>query len=97
MVLECLCRQELSSLFTFKDDASSTRERKKMEVILKLEGSGTSSIFQVIMMPPFIAPKTEVKVTNISTFTPFPLKLFSDHTTFKKCGGEAEQILPLLR
>ena len=31
------------------------------------------------MMPPFIAPKTEVKVTNMST--PFPVKLFSQHTT----------------
>ena len=27
-----LCRQELSSAFTFKDDTSSSRERKKAEV-----------------------------------------------------------------
>ena len=59
-----LCRQELSSAFTFKDNTSSTRERKKTEVMSQgcLGVVYFYNIFQVIMMPPCIAPKTEVKV-----------------------------------
>ena len=40
-------RQELSATFTFMDETSSRRERKKTEVVT---------------LPPFLAPKTEVKV-----------------------------------
>ena len=97
-----ICRQELSSPFTFKDDASSSRERKKAEVMDVMNTNQpqkifkiflksfewdlltkefdlptnhrnylTSSryyfneIFQVVMMPPFIAPKTEMKVKEL--------------------------------
>ena len=82
MVLECLCRQELSSLFTFKDDTSSTRERKKAEVTFSNQEIlivQIKNIFQVIMMPPFIAPKTEVKVTDISNIDPSNIT-FSSNT-----------------
>jgi len=68
-------RQELSSPFTFKDDASSSRERKKAEVV---------------MMPPFIAPKTEVKVEIVvhegTIKIPFVAHLTSGNSKWEVAG-----------